>query len=178
MIRSEKFIRKIIISEGGDKITDDPNDAGGLTKYGICQRSYPHLDIRNLTEEKAIEIYTTYFCNPCRVDLFKNELLALHVFDFAVNSGVVHSVQTLQKAIGVKSDGHLGSITINAANFDNRSPDKFIQARKNYYIAISERSLQKFEAKIGRKSTEKEKLTKTQYKYLEGWLNRVNNLSV
>ena len=36
---------------------DDPDDPGGLTKYGIDQRSHPNVDIRNLTEEEAKDIY-------------------------------------------------------------------------------------------------------------------------
>ena len=35
----------------------DPNDAGGMTKYGISQRSYPTLDIKDLSRDEAIAIY-------------------------------------------------------------------------------------------------------------------------
>ena len=96
MARSEKFIKKVLIAEGGDKITNDPNDSGGLTKYGISQKAFPNVDIRNLTEEKAIAIYKKLYCDPCKIDLIKDELLALHVFDFAVTSGVNRAIKTLQ----------------------------------------------------------------------------------
>lgn len=43
--------------EGGDKITDDPRDPGGLTKFGISQRAYPNEDIRKLTRGRAAFLY-------------------------------------------------------------------------------------------------------------------------
>lgn len=41
----------------GTKFENDPSDPGGATKFGVDQRSHPHEDIRNLTEERAKEIY-------------------------------------------------------------------------------------------------------------------------
>ena len=41
----------VIGHEGG--LVDNHADPGGLTKYGISQRSYPGEDIRNLTLERA-----------------------------------------------------------------------------------------------------------------------------
>ena len=37
---------RLIGAEGG--YVNDPNDAGGETKWGISKRSYPYLDIANL----------------------------------------------------------------------------------------------------------------------------------
>ena len=37
----------VLENEGG--YINDPNDPGGETKYGISKRSYPALDIKNLT---------------------------------------------------------------------------------------------------------------------------------
>jgi lysozyme family protein len=178
MTRSEKFICKIIIAEGGSKVTNDATDAGGLTKYGISQRTFPNLDIKNLTEQQAIDIYTINYCNTCKVDSFIDELLALHLFDFAVNSGVVHSVQTLQRILNIADDGRIGPITITTANLNKDAVVKFIQARIDFYCQIAAKSLQKYEAKIGRSATYDEKMNHTNYKYLKGWCNRVNNLKV
>ena len=36
---------------------NDPSDPGGLTKYGIDMASNPHVDVANLTEPQAREIY-------------------------------------------------------------------------------------------------------------------------
>ena len=50
---------RLIDSEGG--LTDNPKDPGGLTKFGISQRSYPDIDIRNLTLDQAKAIYLRDF---------------------------------------------------------------------------------------------------------------------
>lgn len=41
----------------GTKYENDPDDPGGATKYGIDHRSHPNVDIRNLTEDQAKQIY-------------------------------------------------------------------------------------------------------------------------
>lgn len=41
--------------EGG--YTNDPDDPGGETKFGIDKRSHPGEDIKALTKERALEIY-------------------------------------------------------------------------------------------------------------------------
>jgi len=51
----ERCIAFVLRHEGG--YVNDPRDPGGETKYGISKRAYPGLDIKNLTEEQAKEIY-------------------------------------------------------------------------------------------------------------------------
>ena len=41
--------------EGG--YVNDPSDPGGETKFGVSKKSYPNLDIKNLTITQAKEIY-------------------------------------------------------------------------------------------------------------------------
>ncbi len=50
-----EFIPFVFKWEGG--YDNDPDDPGGETKYGIDKRSHPGEDIRNLTKERATEIY-------------------------------------------------------------------------------------------------------------------------
>jgi lysozyme family protein len=57
-----------VAAEGGEKVTDDPRDPGGLTKWGICQRSYPDLDIRARPESDAREIYRRDYWDACKCD--------------------------------------------------------------------------------------------------------------
>ena len=47
----------------GTTYENDESDPGGATKYGIDQRSHPHVDIKNLTSEQATGIYWTEYCN-------------------------------------------------------------------------------------------------------------------
>ena len=44
-------INYVLENEGG--VVDDPNDPGGLTNFGISQKQYPDLDIRDLTRDQA-----------------------------------------------------------------------------------------------------------------------------
>lgn len=60
----EKALAFTLQNEG--ELCSVEGDAGGLTKYGISKRSYPHLDIANLTKEKAAEIYRRDFWPPIK----------------------------------------------------------------------------------------------------------------
>lgn len=72
--------------EGGDKITRDPRDPGGTTKYGISQRAHPSLDIESLTEAQAAAIYEIEYWRPTGCDGLAWPL-NLCAFDCAVNQG-------------------------------------------------------------------------------------------
>ena len=53
--RFDSFIGFILEWEGG--YDNDKDDPGGETRYGIDHRSHPQEDIKNLTLERAREIY-------------------------------------------------------------------------------------------------------------------------
>ncbi|MDR1208265.1 MAG: hypothetical protein LBJ89_02845 [Holosporales bacterium] len=116
-----KAIKFVLANEGG--ISDEVHDSGGVTKFGISQKSYPDCDIENLTEEDAIEIYRQDFWLPYQ-DF--DDRLATKVFDLSVNMGHKRAVQILQRALqclGAKivDDGVLGPLTkqvIELANVD------------------------------------------------------------
>lgn len=65
---------------------NDPKDPGGETRWGISKRRYPNEDIKNLTLERAREIYQRDFWNTYKCDVMPWEQ-ALLVFDAAVNGG-------------------------------------------------------------------------------------------
>ncbi len=56
----------VIGLEGG--YSDDPNDPGKATKYGIAKRYHPSEDIANLTLERAKEIYLNEYWIPAKCD--------------------------------------------------------------------------------------------------------------
>lgn len=95
--------------EGG--YNNIPEDPGGETNFGIAKRSNPNVDIRNLTEEGAKEIYREKYWNKIKGDSLP-EPIALAVMDYAVNSGVPRASRTLQRTIGAKSDGIIGPVTL------------------------------------------------------------------
>ena len=94
---------RLLGNEGG--YTNNPNDPGGETNWGISKRSYPDVDIKNLTQEGAKAIYLRDFWNPIGD---AHPAIKFQVFDFAVNSGIRTAIRKLQAAIGVADDGHWG----------------------------------------------------------------------
>jgi lysozyme family protein len=48
--------------------SDNPNDKGGLTKYGIAQAYHPDIDVANLTLDQAKEIYLKEYWIPLGCD--------------------------------------------------------------------------------------------------------------
>lgn len=103
----------VLAAEGG--VSDDPADAGGLTKYGISQKSYPDIDISTLTLDDACRIYYQDYWLRCRCDELP-DYIAVVVFDTAVNMGQRQAARLLQQALGVQVDGILGPRT-RAASF-------------------------------------------------------------
>ncbi len=111
MTFDEAFDR-VMGSEGG--YVNDPNDPGGETNWGLSKRSYPDLDIRNLTREGAKPVYKRDFWDRIDGDGF-TDAVAYQVFDFAVNSGIQTAIRYLQRAVGVADDGHWGPVSAAAA---------------------------------------------------------------
>ena len=107
-------IPTVLKNEGG--YVWDVNDPGGETKYGISKRAYPDLDIKNLTREKAIEIYYRDFW---KFDGVKDQAVATKIFDSYVN--LKHTgIRILQECIIDPSmhqiDGVWGPSTCAAVN--------------------------------------------------------------
>lgn len=96
-------------------------DSGGLTKWGISQKAYPHLDIRNLRIEDAANIYRDDYWKPIRGYDIQDQDVANKLLDMAVNMGVGSAVRICQKAccaLGqlVSVDGSFGPNTLEAVN--------------------------------------------------------------
>lgn len=106
------FIERILGHEGG--YVDDPTDPGGETKWGISKRSYPTVDIKNLTRDGAIAIYYRDFWLPLKADRL-HDGTAYQLLDSAVNSGISQSIRFLQRALGVADDGIFGPISLAAS---------------------------------------------------------------
>ena len=135
----------ILEHEGG--YVNDPDDPGGETNFGISKRSYPNLDIKNLTKKQAAEIYERDFYNKVRGDDLPL-WLALLVTDFAVNAGIGTAVKRLQRVVGETDDGILGKKTIAACA--NKPPfilrQTYTEKRLKYYtnLVAQEPSMAKF----------------------------------
>lgn len=97
--------------EGG--YSDNSHDPGGETRFGISKRAYPDLDIENLTEDEAREIYRRDYWDAVSGDLLPPGVSTV-VFDCAVNLGPNRAVKFLQLAVGAKADGVIGPLTLAA----------------------------------------------------------------
>lgn len=74
--------------------TNDPDDPGGETKWGISARANPDVDIKNLTKEQAIEIYRNNYWQESW-DKLPFELAAA-CMDTSVNMGPVRAQKFLE----------------------------------------------------------------------------------
>lgn len=141
--------------EGG--YVNDSSDSGGRTKYGISQRQYPDLDIRNLTVNDAKAIYRQDYWNKLRLDEINDQAAAGKIFDFGINAGNKRSVVTAQQACNISNvfnsklieDGIIGPRTISAINsikYTGLFVKLFIKIRMDYYISLALRKpvLKKF----------------------------------
>lgn len=120
--------------EGG--YVNNPNDPGGETQWGIAKRSYPNVDIANLTKDAAKEIYRRDFWDPLGDTPAS---IKFQVFDFAVNSGIQTAIRKLQAAIGVADDGHWGPMS--AAKLASLNPSavlmRFVAQRIRFWTSLS-----------------------------------------
>jgi lysozyme family protein len=137
---------------------NDPDDAGGETKFGISKRANPDVDIKALTWAEAKAIYHEKYWLEGKCDKMSPRIAILH-FDGCVNHGVERANIFLQRALGVTTDGKVGPVTLGKLAASN---ELFIcgmvcKYREQFYRDI-----------VTRKPT--------QAKFLGGWLRRINEM--
>ncbi len=142
----DTMLSYVLQYEGG--YVNDPYDRGGATNKGITQSTYnswlksqglPAKDVRNITDSEVKEIYyKNYYVASGASEYSKtNPQLAFAIFDAAVNHGVYKAKDMLKKSGG--------------------DVDKFMEIRKNYYIAIVANN-------------------PSQKRFAKGWQNRWNKV--
>jgi lysozyme family protein len=134
--RFELLIGAVLEHEGG--YVNDPDDPGGETKYGISKRTYPGLDIVNLTESQARDIYYRDWWLRLRCNEIRDDRAAQKYLDMSVNVGGTAGTRILQRALNqlgwrVTIDGKIGPQTIGAANKAN--PDALLAAMRRLQAA-------------------------------------------
>ena len=154
----DEAIKLILKNEG--LYSNDKDDSGGETKFGISKRSYPDVDIKNLSVQKAKQIYKKDFWDKQKYKDIKNKELAIKVFDLSVNVGTSRANKLVQRALRavnkkVEENGVLDDATICLINESDATD--LLSALKSeaagYYRLIV--------------STKPHRA-----KYLKGWLNR------
>lgn len=144
---------------GHKSYVNDPDDPGGETKFGITKRSYPLLNIRDLTIDKAKEIYCRDWWVKNNYNHIVNNQLAEKLFNISVTTGSVQAVKWLQEVTNditpsskLKCDGVLGDKTAGAIN---AKPTLLLYP---YFLIRVAQGYLSF---------------KRNDKYIEGWLNRL-----
>ena len=131
--------------EGG--YTNDPDDPGGATKWGIALNRIGRTlgmrkkDIVGLTIQDAEKIYIRNYWEASRCDLIPTGL-DVAMFDCSVNQGPTRAKKLLQKALHVKMDGLIGPNTI--ASMTDRSDDPTLLRDFMVYRALHYSGLAKF----------------------------------
>jgi len=156
-----EIVRMILLHEGIDgEYTDDPDDAGGPTRFGITipvlalHRGVPASsltahDIQNLSREEAESIYIARFIHPF-VEIA--DPLRANVIDMGVNAGQRRATILLQQCIGAGVDGIVGNET-RILSHRREWNDLYVGSWLAYYERLIENS-------------------RSQIKWRRGWRNR------
>ena len=115
----EKEMPHVFKVEGG--YVDHPRDPGGATNLGVTigtlrawrGRPVSKADVKALTKEEATAIYKAQYWDKVAGDDLPAGL-DYAMFDFGINSGPSRAVKFLQRILGVKADGVIGVMTLEA----------------------------------------------------------------
>lgn len=111
----EDIITDVIRREGSS--TNDPNDRGRRTSFGISERANPAAWADgNVTEEEARAIYEAKYLVGPGWNKLKNEKLRATCVDWSVTSGPQLVIMALQGVVETTPDGILGPLTVVAVN--------------------------------------------------------------
>lgn len=144
----------VLRAEGG--YSNNPNDSGGETKFGISKKSYPNEDIRNMTADRAEEIFKTDFFDAVGGDVLLkiNPGLAAHVADMAFNAGPKAAVKLMYDAVGLPRESQITPELLNKLNDSDSLIKDYSIARLKYYSSLKDAPT-----------------------FIKGWTNRVSNLN-
>ena len=124
----ETVVHMVLEHEGG--YVNHPSDPGGETKYGISKRAYPDIDIAELTEDDAADLYKRDYWDRIKGDDLPAGVACV-VMDYAVNSGISRASKALQSVCGIANgDGIIGPASLNAVwtTVKNTSEEDVINA--------------------------------------------------
>ena len=142
--------------EGPD--SNDPDDPGGLTRFGISQKYNPEIDVASLTPDSARAFFYQKYWLSVRLNLIQPKNLAIKTLTLGGLLGPVRAVKLLQSACNALGaelmvDGVIGPRTAVWVN-GYRHPlavEEVMETHATTYL-----------------------LVKGKKKYIAGWLIRVD----
>ena len=187
MAKVELLLPKILKWEGG--FVNDPVDSGGATNKGVTLATYKAYrkahgmktptvaDLKAITNETVMAILKEFYWDKMKADDIANQSIANLCVNMLWGSGTGY-IKRIQSVLNVKQDGVVGPVTIGKINgWANQKDlfDRLWNQRKKFFENIVANDIRVYERKIGRKATERELLRYTKKRFLNGWLNRLND---
>lgn len=153
----------ILLEQEGSIFTDDPNDAGGATRWGITlgdlkahgadmdgDGDVDKDDVRNMTREQAIAHYKTYYWDGIRAGSITSQAIASKTFSNGVNFGLTTGAILLQRAANglggsLEEDGKLGPKSFSFINSldEKKLMDSLVKVQGDRYWDITLANIKK-----------------------------------
>jgi lysozyme family protein len=150
---------------GQSSFSNDKHDKGGATMMGVTQKVYDgwrqaagqsRQPVHMITDEEIRALYRQNYWNLMRCDELPIgvDFLAL---DYAVNSGCGKSTKELQGEVGVRVDGAMGAVTLNAIRGSDHAQiiRNVLESRRQYVRGLS-----------------------NYWKFGKGWETRINRVEI
>lgn len=138
-------VKSALLAAEGD-YSNDPDDPGGETHWGVSKRSYPNLDIRNLTfEDACTKVYFPDFWKIYGLSEINPQKVANNLFLALINMNPPDAIKCLQRALNAIStngsflvDGRLGPQTVRGINNCQQMwlIDRFRIELSLYYLSV------------------------------------------
>jgi lysozyme family protein len=139
----DEALKAVLKHEGG--FVNHPKDPGGMTNLGVTKRVWEEWvgkkvdekTMRSLTPELVAPMYRKKYWDAVKGDELPEGLDYL-MFDFAVNSGPVRAIRTMQRAMGLTTDGIIGPKTLGVLKDSNREElvARFSDEKEAFYRAL------------------------------------------
>jgi lysozyme family protein len=167
----DEIIAHILKSEGG--FTNDPDDAGGPTNFGITAADYGSFlklgrkatadEVRQMPESDAVAIYKSRYISDPNFAAIADDKLKMLLVDSGVLYGTARAAIWLQTALKVKADGKVSPVTL--AALPAITDAEAAQAIRKSVLG------QRFAATADIVANKP-----SQLKFLKGWVNRAVSL--
>lgn len=161
----QRSLVRVLKHEGG--YVSDPDDPGGETKFGVSKRSYPNLDIKNLTLNDISAIYYRDFWHKASLEDVAKEELQHKLLDMVVQFGVEGGLRIWRKALKEELEDTGQNIDLNDASIEklieltNKADPLHMMielriAMMSHYLSVTKKNPK-------------------MRKYLHGWLTRAHD---